>query len=349
MSSESIQHIFRQSIKALISALEAKDPYTNGHSVRVSEYSVILARNAGWDPELLEIVRYAALMHDIGKIGVPDSVLNRGSHLTNTEFELLKTHTLIGSEITSNITSFPDACDAARSHHERYDGKGYPDGLKGKDIPDIARLIAIADTFDAMNSDRIYRNALPREVILEELENGCGTQFDPDYLKIFINLYKEGALDIKDFPGCKNSESSPEIDDFSHLARDFFDFFSLKFEFTGLWDEEYKNPDKIKSFIEHITSRHNSQYLLCIISIFPEPETTVSSGQMLEAMEAMLKALKNTCSPENNYTQISRKEVAVLYRKNDKYSIDDMIKNSLSYFYKIFRASDFDVTYQILN
>lgn len=349
MGSENIQHIFKQSMMALISALDAKDPYTNGHSLRVSEYSVILAENSGWDPELLELVRYAALMHDIGKIGVPDSVLNRGSRLTNVEFELMQAHTTIGSEITSKITSFPDAHDAARSHHERYDGKGYPDGLKGKDIPDIARIIAIADTFDAMNSDRIYRNALPKEIILEELEKGSGTQFDPEYLKIFIKLYKEGVFDKIDPMGRADTAPKPEEDNFSHLARDFFDFFSLKFEFTGLWDEEYTAWDKIDSFIKHIAVQHDAKYQLSIITVDPKPDIDIPQKEKLEAVEALLKALKKTCPQGINYTQISQKQVAALYRKSDADSFGDIVTNSLSYFYKIFQASDFDVTYKTFN
>lgn len=345
MSSENIRHIFKQSITALISALEAKDPYTNGHSKRVSEYSAILALNSGWERELIDIVRYAALMHDIGKIGVPDLVLNKDGHLTNTEFELLKTHTKIGFEITSQITSFPDAADAARSHHERYDGKGYPDGLKGKEIPDIARLIAIADTFDAMNSDRIYRNALPKEVIISELEKGCGTQFDPDYLKTFLKLYKDGAFD--DLENRHNSTSASEEDEFSHLVRDFFDFFSLKFEFSGLWDEKYENWDRINSFLEHIASEHNSTYQLCIINIEFKQGATVSSKERAEAMDTLLKAIKKTCPAGNNYIQISQKQIAVLYRKTDENSSDDMLKKSISYYFKIFPATNYDVSYRV--
>ena len=183
-----------QTVQALAGAIDAKDGYTKGHSARVSDYSVQLAERAGWDKERRDALRYAALLHDVGKIGVPDVVLNKRGRLTESEYAVIKAHTTMGSDILKNITTAGDALNVARHHHERYDGKGYPDGLAGKDIPIMARVVGIADAYDAMNSKRIYRNALPHDVIRSELVKGRGSQFDPELLDIFLELFDKNEL-----------------------------------------------------------------------------------------------------------------------------------------------------------
>lgn len=187
-----------QTVQALAGAIDAKDRYTKGHSSRVSEYAVMLARKAGWSDKDLDDLKYAGLLHDVGKIGVPDVVLNKPGRLSDMEFNVIKSHTVIGGDILKNITNVAYALEVARHHHERYDGKGYPDGLKGEDIPVMARITCIADSYDAMNSKRIYRNALPKDVIRQELIKGRGTQFDPEYLDIFLEMFDKGELDIED-------------------------------------------------------------------------------------------------------------------------------------------------------
>lgn len=147
-----------QIVKTLSGAIDAKDKYTDGHSLRVAEYSVCLARELGYSEEELSNLRHIALLHDIGKISIPDSVLNKHGKLTDMEYEIMKSHTVVGGEILDNISMLPDIRIGARYHHERYDGHGYPDGLSGEDIPEIARIISIADSYDAMNSRRVYRN-----------------------------------------------------------------------------------------------------------------------------------------------------------------------------------------------
>ena len=181
-------------IQTLAKTIDAKDKYTNGHSFRVSEYSVKLAKSLGFSDEELHNLERESLLHDIGKIGVPDAVLNKPSKLTDTEFETIKGHTIIGKTILDGIDGMNGVADAAAYHHERYDGTGYPKGLKGKDIPSHARIISIADAFDAMRSDRIYRKGLDDNTIRTELINGSGKQFDPDYLTAFISLFDKGEL-----------------------------------------------------------------------------------------------------------------------------------------------------------
>lgn len=185
-----------QMVQTLATTIDAKDRYTNGHSTRVAEYSVLLARELGWNEEAVTNLRYKGLLHDIGKIGVADAILNKPSRLKKVEYEVIQSHTTMGADILKESSFLPGSEEVARYHHERYDGNGYPEGLKGDQIPIEARIVAIADAFDAMNSDRIYRKALSREIIRKELLEGRGKQFDPVYLDVFVRLYDSGRLDL---------------------------------------------------------------------------------------------------------------------------------------------------------
>ena len=180
--------LFEQTAEALASAIDAKDPYTHGHSARVAMYSTQIAREAGKSEEECEKVYFAALLHDVGKIGVPSAVINKPGRLTDEEFAQIKLHPVLGNQILSSIQQSPYLSIGAHYHHERYDGRGYPTGLKGEDIPEIARIIAVADSYDAMTSKRSYRDPIPQQTVREELVKGIGTQFDPYYAKIMIHL-----------------------------------------------------------------------------------------------------------------------------------------------------------------
>ena len=183
------EHIlFEQTAEALATAIDAKDPYTHGHSARVAMYSTQIAREAGLSEEECERVYFAALLHDVGKIGVPSAVINKPSRLTDEEFAMIKQHPVMGNQILSSIQQSPYLSIGAHYHHERYDGRGYPEGLKGNDIPKIARIIGVADSYDAMTSKRSYRDPIPQQTVREELVKGIGTQFDPEYAKIMIHL-----------------------------------------------------------------------------------------------------------------------------------------------------------------
>ena len=185
-------------LETLAGTLDAKDKYTNGHSMRVAIYATRLAEALGWGKDQISMLRYEALLHDIGKIGVPDAILNKPSRLSEMEFGLIKSHTIVGSDILKNMIAVPGASQVARYHHERFDGKGYPSGRSGLDIPVNARIVCIADAYDAMSSDRIYRKALSREKIREELINGRGSQFDPELLDKFVEMMDADKLDITD-------------------------------------------------------------------------------------------------------------------------------------------------------
>ncbi len=185
------EELFIQVVESLATAIDAKDTYTNGHSVRVAEYSKEIAKRFGYDEEKQDAVFMMGLLHDVGKIGVPDSVINKPDRLTDEEFAQIKTHPEVGARILSNIKKMPRLADGARWHHERYDGRGYPDGLSGTDIPEEARIIAVADAYDAMTSNRSYRSSLAQDIVRAEIIKSKGTQFDPQFADIMVKMIEE--------------------------------------------------------------------------------------------------------------------------------------------------------------
>ncbi|MBP5342764.1 HD domain-containing protein [bacterium] len=188
---EEYKKITDETIATISGAIDAKDPYTEGHSKRVADFSVKIGQKLGLNEEDLERLYYIALLHDIGKIGVPDDILKKPARLTDEEFETIKRHTVAGGDILKNFTMLKGVDEGAKYHHERYDGSGYCYGLKGEDIPLFARIISVADAYDAMNSSRCYRKALDIDIIKSELEKGKGRQFDPKLADIAISLLNE--------------------------------------------------------------------------------------------------------------------------------------------------------------
>jgi len=195
--------VLLDSMRAIISSLEEKDSYTHGHSIRVAEYAVLLGEELGLSEVEIREVELSALFHDIGKIGIPDSILLKPARLTRAEFEIMKSHPVRSARIIEKIQAMRNLVPGIKHHHERYDGLGYPEGLKGEGIPFYARMILIADTYDAMTSTRPYRLALDKEIAFEELQNCSGTQFDPRMVVAFISALRK--LDKK----AKPSEEKP--------------------------------------------------------------------------------------------------------------------------------------------
>ena len=185
---EKLEKAYLDSIETLRYTVEAKDPYTRGHSDRVAEYSVLIGEKLGLAENDLKTLRIGGLFHDIGKIGIPDSILLKEAKLTDEEYSEIKNHPSIGAHILCNAEVFKDIIPIVKHHHERYDGRGYPGKLVGEDIPYFARIAAIADAFDAMTSKRTYRNSLPINIVREEIEKNLGTQFDPEIGKLFLNI-----------------------------------------------------------------------------------------------------------------------------------------------------------------
>ena len=218
-----IQRLFEQTATALVNAIDAKDKYTHGHSSRVAEYSRKLAEKLGKDEQECNEVYYAGLLHDVGKIGVPENIINKDGRLTDEEFEKIKQHPDMGAQILQSIDEYPFLSLGARYHHERYDGKGYPQKLKGTDIPEFARIISVADSSDAMTSKRSYRDPIPQQKVREEFVKGMGSQFDPEYARLMLHLIdldaeytmKEREV-IKEFSG----RSELVIDGFKSTVSD---------------------------------------------------------------------------------------------------------------------------------
>ncbi|AOV06381.1 HD-GYP domain-containing protein [Sporosarcina ureilytica] len=190
-------------VKGVIATLELKDPYTRGHSERVAEYAMSLAKATGKVKESeLNSFYYACLLHDIGKVNIPDAILTKSGKLVDEEYEIVKTHPVVGAKAIEDVEGIADNIAVVYHHHERWDGKGYPDGLAGEEIPLVARITAIADAFDAMTSTRSYRPALPFEEAYKRIIDGSGSQFDPTLVEVFTQVYPDWMTISKQY--CKD-------------------------------------------------------------------------------------------------------------------------------------------------
>ena len=206
------QRLFEQTVTALVTAIDAKDEYSHGHSLRVAEYAERIAWMMGKNEEECRKVYYAGLLHDVGKLGISDGIINKKSQLTAEEYEVIKQHPVLGDQILSSIKDYPYIRIGAHYHHERYDGTGYPEGLKGKEIPEIARIISVADTYDTLSSDRSYRLAIPQQLIREEIIAGAGTQFDPEIAMIMRHMIDmDGQNYIKEQEAVRELAGGREI------------------------------------------------------------------------------------------------------------------------------------------
>jgi response regulator RpfG family c-di-GMP phosphodiesterase len=190
-----LRHHFLATINSLVMVLEARDPYTSGHSRRVRQYALLLGQAAGLERRARQALGLAAKLHDLGKIGVPEAVLNKPAFLTQEEFEIVREHPIISERILAPVIRNREVLAAIRGHHERLDGLGYPDGLTGEQVPLLARLLAIADCFDALTSARSYRRPLPVPQAFEVLRERAGTQFDAEFVRIFIEMIETLPLE----------------------------------------------------------------------------------------------------------------------------------------------------------
>lgn len=191
---EELRNAAMETLLAVSTVVEAKDPYTSGHSQRVTEYALKVARRMGLPEAELQTLCIAGLLHDVGKVGIPDAVLNKPSRLTRSEWQMMYSHPVESASVAEKVAAFRDAVPAIRHHHELWNGTGYPDGLKGEEIPLLARLLTVADWYEAMTSDRPYRSALSKEEALAELSNNAGLKLDPRVVEAFLGLVAEAAL-----------------------------------------------------------------------------------------------------------------------------------------------------------
>ncbi len=186
-----LEELSREIFEAIAKAIDANDPYTAGHSRRVAQYAKMIASRMNFSPDEIEEIYYAGLIHDVGKLGLDNKIINKNGRLTDEEFAEIKRHPSLGYEILKDISVKGKFADGAKCHHERIDGKGYPEGLNGKEISWLARIISVADAYDAMTSKRSYRDVLSQEVVREQIEEGIGTQFDPKVARIMLDMIDE--------------------------------------------------------------------------------------------------------------------------------------------------------------
>jgi putative nucleotidyltransferase with HDIG domain len=205
------KQLIREIIESFAKVIDMKDSYTQGHSSRVAKYTAMLAKELGYDEDTVEQYYNIALMHDIGKVSIPDQVLNKPGKLTEEEFQMIKSHTTRGSDVLQSIGLMPDIIVGAEAHHERPDGKGYPKGLKGDEIPRVAQIIAVADTFDAMYSDRPYRSRMNYDKAIGIIKDASGTQLTPDVVDAFLRIAERGEFRAPDDDGGGSTEDISNI------------------------------------------------------------------------------------------------------------------------------------------
>ncbi|MCX8118641.1 MAG: GAF domain-containing protein [Desulfobacterota bacterium] len=191
---QELEEMFFETAESLADAIEKRDPYTGGHTKRVTQYSLAIARQLRWKPEEMKWLKISAALHDIGKIGIDDQILRKPDRLAPEEYQAIKRHAALGAEIIDHIKQLKRIVPGIRHHHEQLDGKGYPEGLRGAEIPEVAKIIAVADTYDAMTTDRPYRKGMSKEVAFRELKRCSGTQFDEAVVQAFIKAYEAGEV-----------------------------------------------------------------------------------------------------------------------------------------------------------
>lgn len=355
-----IEEMSFQTIQTLANAIDAKDPYTKGHSTRVSQYSVKIAEALGWKKERIDALRCAALLHDIGKIGVPDSILNNPARLTDVEFDIIKSHTTIGGDILREHMIVDIAEDVACSHHERYDGKGYPRGLKGKEISEEARIVCIADAFDAMNSNRVYRKACTRDYILQQLKDGRGKQFDPEYTDILIELWDRGELEdsLKSIPGWKERSETFELSVQEALETFITENNDIEMLFTeirnsgsyeGALNVEYSQFTKLYEFISNLEKRFSNPFKLVLISLNKNPTEDSQPGNLRKAMFYMDRAIRINIRDVDIVTQYNQQQFLIILIGTDPAGVKTALDRIFKSYYRMNGSNAFMPSYAIVD
>lgn len=263
--SKQLETITLQAITAVANTIDSKDKWTRGHSLRVAKYATEIAKRLKWTEEEITAMNYVALLHDVGNVGIPDCILNKQGKLSDEEFRMMKKHTTIGEDILKDINSVKEAALCARCHHEWYDGSGYQDGMKGEEIPIEARIIAVAEAYDAMTTDRSYRDKLEVPEVLKELEWGRGTQFDPEIVDVMVSMIEEGfECNEDDLIYFKDDslvgESSALIHRILSGYTEEIKNAAHKDALTGVWNRSY-TEEKIN---EYLSERRNNGVLFMI-------------------------------------------------------------------------------------
>ena len=344
-----LEKMYEQMVLTLVSAIDAKDKYTNGHSSRVSAYSVALAKKMGWTEEETGILRYEALLHDVGKIAIPDTILNKQGKLSGMEYRVIQSHTISGAEILSNATTLPGAKDVALHHHEYYDGKGYPDHIAGMDISRHARIVSIMDAYDAMNSDRIYRNALPREKIIQEMQQGRGLQFDPVYLDVFMGLLEDGSLEKiaeKQNMAVETPEDKLPENEIQNL-QELISRLVLTGKYEGAVGLEETETPKFYEYIRNFCSRYGHSFELVMITLRPIPGVIPDPERQKKAIQTMELAVKKTVRQADVISEVSDTQLLAILVEAGEENVDSIMCRIFANFYKVFGSSEFEPTYEM--
>ncbi len=359
--SERIEQLSYQTIQTLADAIDAKDPYTRGHSSRVSQYSVCIADAAGWSPEDIRHLRYAALLHDIGKIGVPDSILNKPTRLTTVEYEMIKSHTTMGGDILKGRTNNPMAENVARSHHERYDGHGYPLGLSGTAISPEARIVSLADAFDAMSSNRVYRKACNEDYILRQLKEGRGKQFDPDFVNILIRLWQQGLLEdvLNDHTqDDRRHDSVPlalhdAVETFVSENADLSQVMTALHKsgsYEGALDVEYGQFTRLYEFISNLEKRFQHPFKLVLVTLEHATEKDITASEDLErAMFYMDRAIRISIRDVDVVTQYNNQQFLIIMIGTDAAGVQIAIDRIFKGYFKMSGSSAFSPFYTVID
>lgn len=352
-----IEKMSFQTIQTLANAIDAKDPYTKGHSTRVSQYAVKIAERLGWNPARITDLRYAALLHDIGKVGVPDSILNKPAGLTDVEYDIIKSHTTMGGEILRGGTIVDIAEDVATSHHERYDGRGYPNGLSGREISEEARLVGIADAFDAMNSSRVYRKACDREYILQQLTQGRGEQFDPEYADILIDLWNQGQLE-ESLKGTYGSEDRGGTIASLHKAVESFVTENSSEElvediknsgsYEGALNVEYNQFTRLYEFMVNLKKRFNHPFELILITLEENPGQVSTPHDLTKAMFYLERAIRISIRDVDIVTQYNRKQFLVIMLGTEQAGIRIAVDRIFKCYFRMNGSNIYSPSYTVI-
>ena len=359
LSSKKVEEMNLQVVTALATAIDTKDPYTKGHSTRVSQYAVMIAEALGWSKSRIEDLRYAAVLHDIGKIGVPDSILNKPTRLTDVEFDIIKSHTTMGGEILRGRTVIGIAEDVALSHHERYDGKGYPRGLHGREMSEEARIVGIADAFDAMNSSRVYRSACSRDYIMGQLTEGRGKQFDPEYADILIDLWNQGRLEESLKSGSGADDASQEIEASFHQAVKMFvsentppeqlvDDLRHKGVYEGALNVEYRQFAQLYDYIANLGKRFRHPFKLVLITLEQNTGEDALTASLDNAMFFMDRAVRISIRDVDIVTQCNRHQFLVILLGADRSGVKTAMDRIFRSYFRMNGSNAFSPSYMIL-
>ena len=327
-------------IETIASAIDAKDEYTGGHSERVAYYAATLANAVAkeyhFTQENISAIHYTGLMHDIGKIGIPDIILNKAGKLDPEEYELMKQHTVIGAELLSEIDNIEGLIDGVRHHHERYDGTGYPDGLAGEEIPVIARILCLADCYDAMTSNRIYRRRLTDSEVKKEILSCSGTQFDPHLVDILIALMDAGKLYVP--TPVKNS--SEEIDTMpSSIAMENL----LLFHHNYSTQQELCNPAYIRmvSYLVKLAEKKNTPASIVLFTV--EKNKTKSITTFAAGNDILNEAMNLVHDANNLFLQYTRNQKILLVNNKDSEQVHALVAEITHQFNKLDTDDEFEL------